>query len=108
MLRIRLEMMGFAVEDVGSGEEALACCRRSPPDAIVLDQRMPGLSGLEVGRELRDTGYRGFVLLYSAYLTPIVEEEAHTLGLAVVPKTQVTELVDLLREALEEGRLGLD
>lgn len=36
-----------------SGVEALAFCRATPPDLILMDVRMPGMSGLEVCRALK-------------------------------------------------------
>ena len=48
-----LERKGHRVQCATSGDEAiaaLACCR---PDAIVLDVRMPGRSGLDVLQQVR-------------------------------------------------------
>ena len=42
------------VGSVYSGEQALDFCRRSPPDLITLDLHMPGLTGLETLRSLRE------------------------------------------------------
>ncbi|MFM8218896.1 MAG: chemotaxis-specific protein-glutamate methyltransferase CheB, partial [Planctomycetaceae bacterium] len=42
------------VGSVFSGEQALDFCRRSPPDLVTLDLHMPGLSGLETLRSLRE------------------------------------------------------
>ncbi|MER5632841.1 response regulator transcription factor [Streptomyces nitrosporeus] len=44
------------IGEAGTGHEALAAARARRPDAVVLDIRMPGLSGLEVLRELRRAG----------------------------------------------------
>ena len=43
-----LEVVGQA----SSGEEALEEVARSRPDVVVLDVRLPGISGIEAGREL--------------------------------------------------------
>ncbi|MBI3628356.1 MAG: response regulator [Candidatus Rokubacteria bacterium] len=48
-----LEGQGYAVARAAGGDEALACVRRDPPDAVLLDIRMPGVNGLEVLRRLR-------------------------------------------------------
>ena len=47
---------GFAVTPVGTAEEALAVLRREAADLLVTDLRLPGLSGLELLRELRNDG----------------------------------------------------
>jgi PAS domain S-box-containing protein len=49
-----LEIVGFAVRDVSSGEEAVETAVEWRPDVVLLDQRMPGMSGLETARTLRD------------------------------------------------------
>ena len=48
-----LEPRGYEVIEVASGEEALAIVASQPPDLILLDVVMGGLSGYDVCRELR-------------------------------------------------------
>jgi DNA-binding NarL/FixJ family response regulator len=45
---------GFATVDASNGEEAMAAARRHLPRLVVLDVRMPDVSGYEVCRRLRD------------------------------------------------------
>ena len=45
---------GYAVDEAADGLAALRAARTDPPDAVVLDVMLPGLSGLEVCRALRD------------------------------------------------------
>jgi DNA-binding NarL/FixJ family response regulator len=45
---------GFATVDAANGEEAMAAARRHRPRLVVLDVRMPDLSGYEVCHRLRD------------------------------------------------------
>ena len=42
-----VESLGFRAESASSAEEALELIRRSPPDMVLLDVRMPGMSGIE-------------------------------------------------------------
>lgn len=53
------------VGEASSGEQALALQQELQPDLILLDQQMPGLSGIETLLRLRRTGYAGKVLLYT-------------------------------------------
>ena len=46
---------GYAVDEAADGPAGLRAARTDPPDAVVLDVMLPGLSGLEVCRALRDT-----------------------------------------------------
>jgi DNA-binding NarL/FixJ family response regulator len=45
---------GFSTVDASNGEDAMAAARRHQPRLVVLDVRMPDLSGYEVCRRLRD------------------------------------------------------
>jgi adenylate cyclase len=48
-----LVVRGYRVSTAASGEEALQCVRADPPDLVLLDVMMPGLSGYDVCRALR-------------------------------------------------------
>ena len=48
-----LDQAGLPTRQVASGEEALADARRQRPRLVLLDVRLPGVSGYEVCRELR-------------------------------------------------------
>lgn len=54
IVKLRLEMYGFAVRLAHSGEEALDQIAEEVPDLMVLDVNMPGIDGYEVCRRLRD------------------------------------------------------
>src|SRR5579859_1441270 len=54
LLRTALGERGYDVTAAASGEEALAALDRRLPDVIVLDVVMPGTSGLEVCRRVRE------------------------------------------------------
>lgn len=52
-LRRALEARGYAVELAATGEEALDVAAGHIPDMVILDLSLPGMSGLDVCRELR-------------------------------------------------------
>lgn len=54
IVKMRLEMYGYAVRLAHSGEDALAAISQEVPDLLVLDVQMPGIDGYEVCRRLRD------------------------------------------------------
>jgi len=64
----RLLSVGYDVEAVANGEEALAAARRKPPELILTDVMMPRLDGFGLLRELRaDEGLQTVpVILLSA------------------------------------------
>jgi two-component system, OmpR family, alkaline phosphatase synthesis response regulator PhoP len=64
LLRYTLQQAGFDVETARDGAEALTLARTSPPELIVLDVMMPGMSGLEVCQAIRsDPGMREIPIL---------------------------------------------
>jgi CheY-like chemotaxis protein len=68
MLGSMLEVFAMSVKSVPSGEEALAyLAQHGAPAVILLDMTMPGLSGVEVLRALRQTEPTLPVLLMSGY-----------------------------------------
>lgn len=99
VLRTKLETMGWSVDEAESGDKALEQYRNTLPDIVILDQRMPGRSGLEVAKEMRALGFEGCIILYSAYLTAELEADAHSSRLVTVAKTDFSELVTVLRRA---------
>lgn len=53
LLKYHLQKAGYQTLVAGDGARALEIARRSRPEAIVLDLMLPGMSGIEVCRELR-------------------------------------------------------
>jgi DNA-binding response OmpR family regulator len=53
LIQYNLEREGFRVAASADGESGLDCLAAARPDALVLDLMLPGISGLEVLREIR-------------------------------------------------------
>jgi two-component system phosphate regulon response regulator PhoB len=53
LLAYNLEAEGYVVEHVERGDEAELKLEESPPDLLILDWMLPGVSGLEICRRLR-------------------------------------------------------
>ena len=62
-LRTSLVASGFAVEEAGSGEEALEIFGRSRFDLVLLDINMPGMGGVETCRRLRGQGAEAGIVM---------------------------------------------
>ena len=52
-VRTCLDAVGYQIEIVEDGEQALDSVRREPPDLILLDLLMPNVDGYEVLKELK-------------------------------------------------------
>jgi len=96
---------GFAVTWAESGERALELVRSAPPHLVVLDVRLPGLSGFDVCRQLRAEGRREPILM----LTARDEELDRVLGLElgaddyVLKPFSLRELVSRIRSLLRRA-----
>jgi two-component system, OmpR family, response regulator len=66
LVRRGLREDGHAADVAGRGEEALWMAQAHPYDAIVLDVMLPGLSGFETCRRLRNAGVWAPVLMLTA------------------------------------------
>jgi len=54
ILRFNLDLEGYHVDAFEDGEEALEAIFRAPPDLIILDLMLPGMSGWDIARALRE------------------------------------------------------
>jgi len=68
------------VAEAGDGLEAIELIEKHHPDVAVLDVTMPGKTGLEVARELRDSGSGVAVLILSMHDEPEYVLEAVRAG----------------------------
>jgi CheY-like chemotaxis protein len=101
--RVVLEERGMEVEEAASGEDALARCTDAATagyDAVVLDHRMPGLTGLEVAERLRAAGDATPLFLFSGWLDPDVRARATALDMGFVDKASPDALVALVAQAV--------
>lgn len=68
------------IATAADGKSALQYVSRFDPDVVVLDLCMPGLSGLEVTRELMSNGPRPAVVICSAHVMPDIIEAIREAG----------------------------
>jgi two-component system OmpR family response regulator len=61
-----LRYEGYEVEEARTGRDALTAATTFDPDLIVLDWMLPDVEGIEVGRRLRDRGYKTAILFLTA------------------------------------------
>jgi DNA-binding NarL/FixJ family response regulator len=91
----RLRVVGQAA----SGAEALTMRRDLDVDVVVLDHRMPGLTGLETAAAMLAEEPNLPIVLYSAFTDDQMVAEAHDLGVReCVAKGDAPRLIAVLRE----------
>jgi len=87
LVRTILQTAGRGVEvvgEAGDGLEAMAVFATldppDVPDVVILDNRMPGMNGLEVAAAMLEQEPRQHIVLFSAFVTEAMEQEAEALG----------------------------
>jgi two-component system, OmpR family, response regulator len=61
-----LRYEGFDVAEARTGREALTAAAQLEPDLVVLDWMLPDVEGIEVGRRLREQGFKTAILFLTA------------------------------------------
>jgi len=93
------------VAEAGDGDEALQLADELQPDVVVLDVTMPGKTGLDVARELRDKGSGVAVLILSMHDEPEYVLEAVRAGAdGYVLKDMAPSELRAAVTAVHEGR----
>jgi DNA-binding NarL/FixJ family response regulator len=102
LLRAVLETTHGAVRvacEASTGDEALEILETCDPRVVVLDQMMPGLSGVQTAERMLARRPGQLVVLCSAYLDEEIASEAKHVGIAaVVHKEDVHELPSVITQ----------
>jgi len=78
LVKMKLNLEGMEVIEAFSGEEALIKVRQEEPDLVLLDILMPGMSGMEVLKKMKEEG--GELLAPVIFLSNSGREEEIDLG----------------------------
>lgn len=62
-----LRRLGYGVEAVPNGEEALTTMRKLQPDVVLLDLRLPGMSGLDALKSIREISAAAEVIILTGH-----------------------------------------
>jgi CheY-like chemotaxis protein len=95
-LRLSLSLEGWTVLEASSAEEALEIWNEAAPSVVLLDQNLPGMTGLECAAELRAKSTDARIIMFSGFLDPEASKEARRLRLLPLSKTDRTRLFELL------------
>jgi signal transduction histidine kinase/DNA-binding response OmpR family regulator len=99
-----LEPVGFVVQEADNGQEALEIIAHRPPDAVIMDIRMPGMDGREAIRQLKEGGYGRDMPIIASTAYAYTDEQAAIMAAgahAYLRKPfRIDELLSLLGEQL--------
>jgi nitrogen regulation protein NR(I) len=106
-LREGLQTTDLRVDAIGSGEEAIDRVRHARPDAVVLDVRLPDVSGLEVFDRIRELEPRLPVIIITAFDATDTAIRAMKRGAfeVLIKPVDLDQLQDVVNRAVELGRL---
>ena len=93
LLQWHFEQEGYDVVRTPDGEEALLLSREAPPDIVLLDWMIEGLSGIEVCRRLRratDTANVPIIMLTARGEAPAGASQASKPGASSRPRPACT------------------
>lgn len=109
-LQRMLRSYGFATAVYDSAEQFLASSRPCAASCLILDVRMPGMTGLGLHHYLVSKGCRIPIILITGSPTLGEQERAMSMGVVSYLTKPVNErvLLDTLREALEHGSHAAD
>ncbi|MDY3552880.1 response regulator [Gemmata sp. JC717] len=99
-------LLGCPVRTFTSAQSFLGAYERDQPGCLVLDIKMPGMTGLELQRALADANLNIPVVMISGHADVRIAVEAMTLGaLTLLEKPfRLEELLTHVRRALEKDR----
>lgn len=103
-LKFSLQVEGFLVRVYASGDELLADPDLPAHACLVIDLRMPGLSGLDVVARLRDRHVALPAILITTHPSQAVRSRAANAGVALIEKPLLSDaLLHGIRDALAQG-----
>ena len=105
-LKRLVESVGLAAQTFASAKEFLACGPPDGPACLVLDVRLPGLSGLDLQRELADTNLRMPIIFISGFGDVPMTARAMKAGAVDFLQKPFNDqdLLDAIRQALDRDR----
>ncbi len=97
---------GFETRTASSGEAGIAAVREALPDVVIMDVRMPGMSGLTAYAAMREIEPRLPVIIMTAYGTTDIAIEATKMGAFdyILKPFDIPDILKLLDKAVTAGR----
>ena len=107
MVRVVLGEAGFKVLEADNGSSGLASLRSKPVDVVLLDMRMPGMSGLDVLQKMHEEAMATPVIMLTAFGNVGSAVEAMKIGAwdYLTKPTDNDELLAVVQKAAEHVRL---
>ncbi len=100
-LKFALEIEGFAVRTYPKGADLLSDLRLADCACFIIDQKLPGMNGLDVVAELRKEHIAAPVILITSHPNNLVVQRAAKWGVPIVEKPLLgNALIERVRDAI--------
>lgn len=102
------EELGFTLcGEVANGEDALSCILKVKPSLVLLDIRMPKLTGIDIIRIAREQGYNGRFIILSGYSDFSYAQSAIRYGVEYyltkpIDEDELLDAINTIKEDLEQ------
>jgi nitrogen regulation protein NR(I) len=98
---------GYEVFTANNAEEGLSAAKNTPVDLLIMDIRMPGMSGLDAFSKFKEIDERMPIIIMTAFGTTETAIQAMQLGAYdyIIKPFEISAMKDLIKKALEAGRL---
>lgn len=110
LIKRRLTKRNVDVETVTNGEDALTFLAEHPVDVVILDVRMPGMSGIDALKEIRKRFRDVEVIMLTGHGSMQSGIEGISLGAYdyILKPFSIDNLLDRIRAAHEHARLRIE
>jgi len=101
-VKLTLESAGYKAKAIGDGATLIKQLDNEPPDAIILDLAMPGVSGVQVLKEIRSMQLDIPIIILTGYPDGDLMQQAlqYSPFIVIAKPTRLENLLDVLTRAL--------
>ena len=107
LMESELGRVGYSVECVKSGEEALGALAAQDFEVVLLDLKMPGLGGMETLKRMKEAGVSAEVIILTGH--PDIDDAIQAMKLGaydyLTKPARLSEVEEVLKRAAEKRRL---
>jgi sodium-dependent dicarboxylate transporter 2/3/5 len=105
-LKQQLKVRNFVVLDTSSGEEAIKIVRHANPDVVILDQKMPGMDGIQTLKEIKKVRPEVQVIMHTGHssIDSARVTGKHDAFHYIEKPCAVDDMIGVIHQALEERK----
>ena len=91
----------WSLREAGSADEALAIVAEAAIDLVLVDNAMPGMTGLELVERLRGSNPDLAIVLITANIQEAVQRKAEALGIGFIEKPATEDKLEVIYAGID-------